>query len=132
MNPKKPPVLCSVEGCESFVGPKGSHGMCGKHRVRVRRYGDPHYLTSEEQRRASNRLAQPRLGKVKETTYKKHFGRHFHRSVAEQKLGRPLRRGEIVHHIDGDKHNNDPTNLEILDSQSDHAKKHRAFGGRFS
>lgn len=36
-----------------------------------------------------------------------------HRLVMEKKLGRLLEEGEIVHHIDGDKSNNHPDNLEL-------------------
>jgi len=46
-----------------------------------------------------------------------------HRYVAECKLGRLLRSGEEVHHIDHDRNNNDPKNLEVL-SKSEHAKIH--------
>ena len=45
-----------------------------------------------------------------------------HRIVASQKLGRPLTKGEVVHHIDGDSHNNHPDNLMVLTSQSVHSK----------
>lgn len=37
-----------------------------------------------------------------------------HRHVMEQKIGRELVTAEHVHHKDGDKSNNDPSNLEIL------------------
>lgn len=57
-------------------------------------------------------------------TYRKFYGRHEHRAVAEAMLGRSLRPGEIVHHIDGNKLNNDPTNLDVLASQSEHCKAH--------
>ena len=57
-------------------------------------------------------------------TYRKLLGRHEHRRVAEDILGRPLRKGEIVHHIDGNKLNNSPDNLEILPSQAAHARLH--------
>ena len=60
---------------------------------------------------------------VKET-YTKRLGKHEHRLVAEEKLGRPLRKGEVVHHIDGDYKNNDPNNLMILPSQREHVKLH--------
>lgn len=98
--------------------------MCGMHAQRVRRYGDPNYLTPEVQRRANSRAAMlARVDEVKPTTYRKLYGRHEHRVIAEQMLGRPLQRNEIVHHIDGNKHNNDPSNLQVM-TQSDHVRMH--------
>ena len=55
--------------------------------------------------------------------YRKLMGRHEHRVVAEQKLGRPLARGEVVHHIDGDIHNNAPENLAVM-TQGEHMRLH--------
>lgn len=37
-----------------------------------------------------------------------------HRHVAEQKIGRRLKKSESVHHIDGDKENNNPENIEVM------------------
>jgi len=94
------------------------------HAQRVRRYGDPNYVTPEAQRRASNRTAMlRRVTEVKPNTYRKLYGRHEHRVIAEQMLGRPLKRNEIVHHIDGNKHNNDPSNLQVM-TQSEHVREH--------
>lgn len=47
-----------------------------------------------------------------------------HILIAEQKLGRELKDGECVHHIDENKRNNDPNNLMIFDSVSSHTSFH--------
>jgi len=57
-------------------------------------------------------------------TYPKYLGRHLHRIVAESTLGRALKPGEVVHHIDGNKHNNDSENLMVFASQAEHAAWH--------
>jgi predicted nucleic acid-binding Zn ribbon protein len=57
--------------------------------------------------------------------YTKTKGRHTHRVVAERFIGRCLAPGEVVHHIDGDRLNNDPSNLMILNSQAEHARIHQ-------
>ena len=46
-----------------------------------------------------------------------------HRKVMEEFLGRKLKRSEHIHHIDGNKLNNDIHNLELL-GESEHHKKH--------
>lgn len=48
----------------------------------------------------------------------------FARIVMENKIGRPLKPGEIVHHIDGDKTNDHPDNLMLFSSASEHIKWH--------
>ncbi|KAA0888795.1 HNH endonuclease [Oryzomonas rubra] len=48
-----------------------------------------------------------------------------HRLIAAEKIGRPLMNSEKVHHIDGNKQNNSPENLEVCTSLADHKAKHR-------
>lgn len=44
--------------------------------------------------------------------------------VAEAVLGRPLPRGAVVHHVDGTRDNNDPSNLVICQDQAYHMLLH--------
>ena len=120
----KPKQACCIDGCEK---PIESRSMCAMHAQRVRRYGDPNRVTSDEERkRRCREAALIRCGdQAKPTTYRKLHNRHAHRVIAEQIIGRPLRPGEIVHHIDGDKHNNSPSNLQVM-TQSEHIALHRA------
>lgn len=47
-----------------------------------------------------------------------------HRYVAARKLGRPLKAGEVVHHINRDKSDNRRCNLFVFASQGQHYKTH--------
>ncbi len=65
-----------------------------------------------------------RILNAKKTTYLKFGSVHRHIIVAEIALGRSLNPGEIVHHIDEDKHNNNIENLAVLPDQKYHADVH--------
>ena len=46
-----------------------------------------------------------------------------HKRVAEKKMGRPVKNGYEVHHMDRDKSNNRPSNLTVV-KKSTHKKLH--------
>ena len=47
-----------------------------------------------------------------------------HRKIFAEALGRDLLPGEVIHHIDGDRMNNDLGNLWLFPSHADHARYH--------
>lgn len=62
-----------------------------------------------------------------------HGGKHtgyaaLHRMRMQDKLGRQLRPGEVVHHIDGDIYNNSPANLAVFASEREHLDHHAETG----
>ena len=75
------------------------------------------------------KINHPRKGKGKQEYLNKcgylmrqidNKGSYVHRLVMEEYLGRKLEDGEVVHHIDGNKINNDIENLELLLKQEHH------------
>ena len=44
----------------------------------------------------------------------------IHRVAAEVALGRSLEPGEVVHHVNGDRGDNRPENLQVMRSQGHH------------
>lgn len=53
--------------------------------------------------------------------------KYYHRCVWERANGRKLKDGEIVHHINGDKRDNRPQNLQVVASHAEHLRLHNYF-----
>lgn len=76
-----------------------------------------------------------RSGKIIKKGYRKVLKPSHHRAdgkgyvfehivVAEETIGRAILRGEEVHHIDGNRLNNAPSNLEVCPDRKSHMLKH--------
>lgn len=116
---------CLSDFSNKIINPTGYHELkdytnMSEHLSELNRKLNPTKMTKEM--RAKIRKA--RLGTGEGKTYTKYYGRHAHRVVAEQKLGRKLKKNEVVHHIDGNRRNNDPDNLMVFSSSSDHMRYH--------
>lgn len=59
-----------------------------------------------------------------EYTRGEHKGRSVHVVLMEQRIGRRLLRDEVVHHIDGDRSNNNTNNLALM-TRSAHTRLHK-------
>jgi len=73
----------------------------------------------------STRLRQTSTYESCYNSEKKRVTRHT--IVAEKKYGRKVKKGEIVHHLDGNRQNNKPENLVIL-TRVKHNQVHKQLG----
>lgn len=91
-----------------------ARGMCGKHYQNWSRHNDPQY--SDKNKSKPNYYG-----------YTKSQGEYRvkHREVADRKLGRKLRQGEVVHHINLDKSDNIESNIYVCKNLSEHFSLHQ-------
>lgn len=101
--------------CDNLIGKKGCLGMCNKHYIQYKRWGDP--LHSDNKERATID-GYYRDGKT---------GRREHRVIWENYYGEKLGAEEIIHHINFVKLDNRIENLYKYKNASEHIKAHRQY-----
>jgi len=115
-------VMCS-QSCLSAFRRHGSTLFCAWCDAPFyRRFGEQDRDVRDKQFCSRQCYAEWRVSK--RTSYPKEGSRHKHRIVAEAVLGRPLTQSEVVHHIDEDRQNYQPSNLAVFPSQAVHARCH--------
>jgi hypothetical protein len=104
--------LCRLRGCD---GKHNARGYCKTHYYKLRKYGDPKAVgPGKGGSRTSSKWAGVHITNNGYRRLRTERGWLLeHRYVMENFLGRSLMRGESVHHRDGDRLNNELSNLEL-------------------
>lgn len=101
-----------------------------KNRLRLNQYGrdwveknkhDPEYIQRRREQQRKYLKSHPPTPYIRIRKNKKQVKEH--RWIMEQHLGRKLLKTEIIHHLDGNKQNNDISNLAIM-TLSSHTRFH--------
>lgn len=104
----KPPSFCDFEECGRIVI---ARGMCQMHYRRWDLYGDAEHLENRgDKKPAKYRFVLAPKG---HPNAKADGTISEHRLTMSNMLGRPLAKGENVHHKNGDTFDNRPENLEL-------------------
>jgi hypothetical protein len=112
---QKLPEKCIADGCDKKPL---ARGLCGGHYSLFVKYGDHTKAKYKWHARGKNQWHEGTNGYIwryapgdPNATANSYV--YQHRSVMSEKLGRPLRKNENVHHLNGDRKDNRFENLEL-------------------
>lgn len=97
-------------------------GTCGTPVTRVQ---SQMLETAYCNRKCAKAFTGPRMRKMNEELNPERMTIGTRLALRAAKLGRPLVKGECVHHIDRNRKNNDPSNLMVFASHSEHMAQHK-------
>lgn len=109
--------ICSLSGCTNICKSKN---ICETHRCRKYYNGDYELHPTEKMLKAG-KPCLTKYGYIRIKIDKKRIFQH--RYIMEQFLERPLKKGEVVHHINGIKTDNRIENLTVFGGNSTHISK---------
>jgi hypothetical protein len=128
-------------GYDSRITAKSIYKVCRKHGIKCQRTGPRAGEGHPEWRGGKRKTASgyievycpdhPHLIEKNKRAAEKSNGKYFrkkkymseHRLVMEKKIGRYLLPHEVVHHIDDNKTNNHPDNLELFQNNAEHLRE---------
>lgn len=110
-------MTCAIDGCAKAAA---SRGWCHAHYRKWRLHGTPHHGRSYV--RAQGEGTVNHSGYIAVTVDGRRRMQHV--IVAEKALGKPLPPGAVVHHVDRNRQNNDPSNLVVCPDQAYHKLIH--------
>lgn len=107
---------CKADDCAKTAW---SLGYCRTHHLRFKKYGNPHAgIWHKRKKGEGKKWHESKNGYILRIDHNSpHSGSnghvYQHRQVMAEMLGRPLRKGENVHHRNGNRKDNRPENLEL-------------------
>ena len=108
---------CVIEGCSK---PQIARGWCQAHYKKWRLHGDPQHGKTYVRAHGEGTVTSAGYIAVMQNGRKK----QQHVLVMEAAIGRLVRPGEVVHHRDRNRQNNELSNLVLCESQAAHKELH--------
>jgi len=111
---------CSVDGCGNKAN--GGAGYCYMHYSRFKKYGEVGTVGRLRRKCGDGTIMKNGYISIGDKSKRKRLS---HRIIAEKAMGKSLPEGVVVHHVDGNRANNGPSNLVICPDEGYHKLLHR-------